>query len=364
MNQTLSLSKILLASVLASACTASNKGAPDAAVVRDAVAEPSTTGDTAVTDSATGKDTAAVTDAAGIDLGALPSLPASTGAATFAMPGRSESDISVVVPAGIAAGAPLVISFHPTGGSESEGISQFKLEENAETYRFIAIAPRAGYRSGSHPADVDHGENGGGSSWNMWDLNPATNEDLRYVLALIEAARRTYGVDTSRVYTMGFSNGAFFSYFVAAALPSAIAGFAENSGGWTTDACPTRYDADTDQISFYPGAGGVGAGTAIACSTLFAKSAFPTKCRVTATNRLRPPTAGARVPFGYLAHYTTDSIVSVMWSCILSEALGNRVQTTIRASDTDQWGSYQDHSNMPDFFSKAWAFFANRTNAQ
>ena len=291
-----------------------------------------------------------------------PHLPSSTGPGTFTISGRATSAIEVVVPANLGTSPPLVISFHGTGGDQSVGISQFQLGTKAVALGFIAVAPSAGYRSGQHPADVDHDQDQGSSSWNMWDSNPATNEDLRYVVALIEAAQQTYGVDTSRVYAMGMSNGAFFAYFVAASLPDRIAGFAENSGGWTTDQCPTRYGALAAGIAYAASAApaGIGTGDAFPCSVLFAASGFPSSCRISATNHLRPPPFGARVPFGYLGHYSDDTTVSVQWSCILAEAMGSRAKTTIRYSDLNATG----HSVMPDFVDQAWTFFAGRTNTQ
>ncbi|HUS68261.1 MAG TPA: hypothetical protein VMZ28_27190, partial [Kofleriaceae bacterium] len=134
-------------------------------------------------------------------------LPSTTGDGTFTISGRSENAIRVVVPSPKPAHPPLVIAFHATGGEPSGAISDSQLSVNAAKYGLVAIAPRAGYRSGSHPGDVDHEPNSSGSSWNMWDPDPNTNDDLRYVQALIAAAKTTWDVDTTRVYTVGFSNG-------------------------------------------------------------------------------------------------------------------------------------------------------------
>lgn len=287
-------------------------------------------------------------------------LPMQSGTGTFTIPGRSENAIQVDLPSPMPPNPPIIISFHATDGDPSGGIGQ---ADGATAKGAVVIAPSAGYRNGApHPGDVDHEQNQTGSSWNMWDLDPSTNEDLRYVLSLIASAKQYYKADTSRVYTMGYSNGAFMAYFVAASLPHTIAGFAESSGGWTTDSCPTRYGADQQNLSFYP-TSGPAAGVSIPCSTLYASSnpPFPTSCRPTSTNHLRPPTPNGRVPFGYLAHYASDGIVSVQWSCFLADVMGSRAQITVRWSDSD--GS-SGHNFPPDFFSKAWAFWANRTNAQ
>lgn len=290
--------------------------------------------------------------------GAVRPMPAKGGAATLAIPGRAESSIEVALPEPKRASPPLVIAFHSTGSEPSEAMD---MAREATSLGAVVVAPRAGYRSGRHPADVDHDNDEGGSSWNMWQPDPAQNEDLRYVLSLIASAKAAYGVDTSRVYTMGFSNGGFMSYFVAASLPDVIAGFAESSAGWTTDACPTRY-GDEARTGFLPTTG-PGPGVAVTCSSLYASRSppFPAACRPNAKNALRPPRLTGRVPFGYLAHYTSDDVVSVQWSCLLGEALGARAQVTIRRSDRDD---VHGHSPPPDFVARAFAFFANRTSAE
>lgn len=301
-------------------------------------------------------DTAA--ESSPIDAGAvIAPLPAAGGAATFAMPGRTETAIEVALPSPKPASPPLVIAFHGTGGEPADGLA---LAPEATGLGAIVIAPRAGYRDGTHPADVDHDVNEGGSSWNLWAQGTAANEDLRYVLSLIASAKAAYGVDTTRVYTIGFSNGAFMAYFVAASLPDAIAGFAESSGGWTTDACPSRYGALSDGIAF-AATSGPAPGVTVSCASLYASTspAFPTKCAPGAKNPLRPPPLGARVPFGYLAHYSDDDTVSVMWSCFLGDAMGARAKVVVRHRDAD---GTRGHVWPPDFFTGAWSFFAGRTH--
>ncbi len=290
----------------------------------------------------------------------LPSeLPMATGRGRFVIPGRTESAIQVVVPANRPARPPLLLVFHGTGGEPIDAINDFDLVAKAESLGFVAIAPRAGYRSGRHPADVDHPVDWGGSSWNMWTASPDQNEDLIYLRALIDQAAVRWNADTTRVYTVGFSNGAFFSYFVAASMPDRIAGFAENSGGWMSDACPTR--TDSEGATLYQLATAAAPGQDLTCAAIFADPMFPASCKPTANNRLRPPATTARVPFGFIGHYSVDDAVSVVWSCVLADALGTRAQTRIRASETD---GTTGHSVMPNFIDDAWTFFAGRTTAQ
>lgn len=332
------------------ACTKSPSGAasPDSAGDVDA----------SVVDSASPVDADPADSRSTLDVGVVTTtLPAAGGAGKLVMPGRVESAIEVALPSPMPTNPPLVIAFHGTGGEPADGLD---FASSATAKGAVVIAPRAGYRDGKHPADVDHDVDEGGSSWNLWAQGPAANEDLRYVLSLIASAKATYKVDTTRVYAFGFSNGAFMSYFAAVSLPDAIAGFAEASGGWTTDACPSRYGAISDGFA-YAATSGPAPGSSVACASLYAAKGFPGKCVPTATNKLRPPAFGARVPFGYLAHYSDDDVVSVMWSCFLGDALGARAQVTIRFADA---GGIRGHSSPPDFVDRAWAFFANRTNTQ
>ncbi len=290
---------------------------------------------------------------------ALPQLPKATGAGRFKLPEREEGAIEVVLPENRPAKPPLLIAFHGTGEEPENIVAGFELVEKAASLGFVAIAPRAGHRDTPHPPDVDHPENWGGSSWNMWTASTDANEDLRYIRALIMAAQASWNVDPTRVYLAGFSNGAYFSYFAAASMPDRIAGFAEMSGGWSTDGCPTRTDADGTSLHLMTTT--APPGRELTCAALAKESGFPAKCRPTATNKLAPPRPASRVPFGYISHYSADDSVSVVWSCLLAESMGARAKTRIHAREAD--GTH-GHTIMPGFIEGAFQFFAGRTNAQ
>ena len=55
-------------------------------------------------------------------------------------------------------------------------------------------------------------------------------DDLGFVRALVDHARRRWGADPDRVYATGASNGAAMSYRLAAALPGVFAAIAPVSG--------------------------------------------------------------------------------------------------------------------------------------
>ncbi len=352
MSSRLSLSALAFLTTFA-ACSKNSATPP--------VADAQTVDDGSSRDAPKGSASASTTASGPAPLGALPPLPTATGSGRFAIPGRTEDAIEVVLPEKRAAKPALLIAFHATGEDAPNVVEAFDLVARAEGLGFVAIAPRAGYRDAPHPPDVDHPANWGGSSWNMWTPGVEKNEDLRYVRALIEAAKKSWNIDPARVYTAGFSNGAFFSYFVAASMPDRVSGFAANSGGWTTEACPQRTDHDGSSLYPIAAAANAPASKDLTCANVFADPKVPKKCRPTAANKLRPPATSGRTPFGYLAHYIGDDAVSPVWSCLLAESLGGRAKAKIRTREADGTAG---HAVMPGFIDDAFKFFAGRTTAQ
>ena len=72
-----------------------------------------------------------------------------------------------------------------------------------------------------------------------WDtgVDPAANDDLAYVIELLDRLERDLCIDTSRVYATGLSNGAFMSSAIACALTDRVAAVAPVAGA--TVACET-----------------------------------------------------------------------------------------------------------------------------
>lgn len=270
-------------------------------------------------------------------------LPTASGTAELTLAGRTETRVQVVVPPERAAHPALVIAFHGTGNEPSDAVGEMGLEDAAARYGFIVVAPRAGYREVNHPGDFDHRENEGGSSWNLWDPNANTNDDLRYVRGIIQKARTAYGIDTDRVYTVGFSNGAFFSAFAAARLSDRIAGFGEASGGATRCANihdPAEFIVDDPSVT--------------TCAAIRARQGFPV-----CSGALQPDFTG-RLPFGYLSHFNDDDTVSVAWTCVLADVLGARAQTHIANNPGPEAG----HLVTPSFIADAWPFLCQHTRRE
>jgi polyhydroxybutyrate depolymerase len=120
----------------------------------------------------------------------------------------------VYVPATYQAGQPipLVLVFHPAGGS-GEGMARHtRFTELAEREGFVVVYP-----------------DGIGGRWND-GRRPSSRDDVGFVRALLDTLRRELAVDSSRVYATGISNGAMLSYRLACDLPGVFAAIAPVAG--------------------------------------------------------------------------------------------------------------------------------------
>jgi poly(3-hydroxybutyrate) depolymerase len=169
------------------------------------------------------------------------SFPASTGAFSrvdLVIAGVTRS--AWVYRPGNAANAAFMIFFTGTGGTVESSVLDEMGREAVQAFadaNQLAMAfplPRLMTRGDwdNHSAGTPYWETAVGEATDSApssDIN--ANADLVFVRALVAEARRAWNVDASRVYANGFSNGAFFSYFVANVLRDRIAGFAETGGG-------------------------------------------------------------------------------------------------------------------------------------
>lgn len=264
---------------------------------------------------------------------------ATSGATSFTVRGVARS-VTLFVPASRPANAPLVIAFHGTGGTPTDFFDEAVLRPVAEANGVIVAAPQALERNGGRgeAGDPDHyeGSEGWGTSWNLSDKSVETNDDLLLVRSIIHSARAVLHVDSDRVYVLGHSNGAFFSYFVAASLPERIAAFAENAGGATR--CANR-DAAGMQFT----------GSGSTCTALAERPGFPSCSGALSPAALAAP----RMPLGLLAHAVDDSIVSVAWTCTLASAMGARALVVLQVPAGQPFG----HAVTDDFASNAFTFF-------
>lgn len=243
------------------------------------------------------------------------SFPAGTGdlSATLTVAGLKRT-VKIYKPANAKAGAPLMLTFHGTHGQAYDMLKPYSAfaREMAVKQGVVLVSPQArkmtvGDWDDHYPNDV---------YWQTYpSVNPKTNPDLLLVQAMILAAQKAYKTDPKRVYTLGHSNGGFFSILVAMTLPQKIAAFAANSAGLVQ--C-----AKMSACSF------VGTGTS--CAAYKSQSGY---CKCTGAYKPGPiPATTPRKPPGYLAHASDDTTISVEYMCELASrmaALGYQYKLSI-----------------------------------
>ena len=219
----------------------------------------------------------------------------------------------IYLPSGLTANAPLVFLFHGTDSNYNDIFSQTGARSLADSEKLVVIAPQARRMSSG-----DWDNHVGGQSYfeTHPNLTPSNNGDLAMVQAVIAEARAAYRIDSRRVYTMGFSNGAFFSAFAAMRLPNQIAGFAEASGGLV-------------RCTYTRSCNFTGSGTS--CAVLASRAGW---CSCSGTEKPAPVETGGRHPPGYLTHAADDNTVSPYFTCALESRMatvGYQFKTVIRS---------------------------------
>lgn len=248
---------------------------------------------------------------------------------TLTIDGR-ERGVALVIPEQRAQHPPLVVMLHGTRGHGGDVIDECGALGLANEEGVIVAAPDARVMPAS---DWDHAEQSNERWWETADdHDPAHNPDLVLVRATITAARRAYGVDPSRVYVMGHSNGAFFALVVAMSLGDRLAGVAFNSGGLVRCASTGRC--------------GFRAGREVGCARYPAMAGW-CDCEGPALP-MEVSWSGRRFPV-VISHGTDDPDVSVQYACALDAAMraqGYPVTLQLRPGD----GHFCDG----DFAEYAW----------
>lgn len=126
---------------------------------------------------------------------------------------------------------PLVLNFHGFGGTSSDQIEWADMRPLAEREGVVLLYPQGTLLEGS-------------SHWNAADLggdNKSEADDVGFVVELLAQVQERYNIDSNRVYIMGYSNGSFFSYYLACSASEYFAGVASVSGTMIDDSCtPTH----------------------------------------------------------------------------------------------------------------------------
>lgn len=130
--------------------------------------------------------------------------------------------------------APVLLDFH---GFRHSGAGVWDVSG------FRSLAAREGFIT-AYPEGLPitlrlRGEELEGAGWQMDAV--AGNRDVAFTTALLDQLERDYCVDRRRIYSTGFSNGAFFSQLLACAMSARIAAVAPVSGGTLRiDCTPVR----------------------------------------------------------------------------------------------------------------------------
>lgn len=130
-----------------------------------------------------------------------------------AVPSSSESNRD-------ASGHPVVFVWHGHGGG---------MKHSARTFRIHELWPEAMvvYTQGlPTPGMTD--PQGKKNGWQRFE-GDQDNRDLRFFDALLEELAKSYKVDRKRLYSMGHSNGAAFTYLIAMSRPGVLAAIAPSA---------------------------------------------------------------------------------------------------------------------------------------
>lgn len=288
--------------------------------------------------------------------GSFPATTAEFTRASLAVGGLTRDSWAYLPPG--AGARPLLLLFTGTGGtldySLIDELGRGMLQSWAERNQVAVVAPL--------PRLMDRGDwDNHGAGTPYWETalaegtaspvssDPAANADLLLVRALMQEAQRAWGTDAQRVYAAGFSNGAFFAYFVAATLADRIAAFAETGGGLvqsgTTAGEPT---ACTPRVN---------AGSAGSVRSCVEAGWTPGTCQAPgAIARPIAPAAVPRVPPGFLQANDDDPAVPYAHTCNLAAALPATADYVTRII-------HQGGGHIVDggFLDDAWSFMQGRT---
>ena len=125
---------------------------------------------------------------------------------------------------------PLLFDFHGFGHSAQGVWKVSKFKDLAPSKQFITVYPDG------LPV---HLLNRDAPGWDIFTVDG--NRDLAFTRQLLDRLEQTYCIDRARVYTTGFSNGAFFSNILGCTMADRFAAIAPVSGGRITVPCaPTR----------------------------------------------------------------------------------------------------------------------------
>lgn len=114
---------------------------------------------------------------------------------------------------------PLVINMHGWTRTHDEQMNKTKFNDIADTANFFVVYPQG---------TIDSLIGISGTHWNV--MFGTGIDDVGFISAMIDEIYWSHGINLSRVYATGFSNGGFMSYTLACELSDRIAAIAPVSG--------------------------------------------------------------------------------------------------------------------------------------
>ncbi|SFR74915.1 polyhydroxybutyrate depolymerase [Agromyces sp. CF514] len=153
-----------------------------------------------------------------------------------------ERTYTTVVPDDLPADAPMILAFHGSNanGAQMRTMTGYRFDELAVERGFIAVYPD-GYRNTWHdcrtstpyPARLD-------------DI-----DDVAFTEAIIGATEAEYGIDRSRVFATGLSNGGHFSMRLGAERPDLVKAFAAFAAAYPEASNFSCTDSTTPEAAMF-----------------------------------------------------------------------------------------------------------------
>lgn len=134
---------------------------------------------------------------------------------------------------------PLVLNYHGWGSTASQQMNLADFQPIADTAGFIFVCPQGTLFEGN-------------THWNVggWTVG-STTDDVGFTENLIDSISSSYNIDSTRIYSTGFSNGGYMSFLLACQLGDRIAAIASVAGSMTPetfDVCSPTHPTPILQI--------------------------------------------------------------------------------------------------------------------
>ena len=113
---------------------------------------------------------------------------------------------------------PLIFQFHPWGGSAEQALTEYQLSTQSRIPNAIYVTPQ-GLQAGSN-----------GAGWANTD-----GVDIAFTKAMVADVEGKYCVDTSRIFSVGFSYGGMMSFAVGCEMSDTFRAIAPMSGALYSD---------------------------------------------------------------------------------------------------------------------------------